>query len=119
MATLMASVVPLLSTAGVSGTRYVGNQTQIFEHWTGTGWQRVRGPRSTDGSNVEGIECPTPRACWVIEDVGGDFGWGYITEWSNGRWLTPANPGSVFEILSMSCPSTAGCVMVGNDHGFN
>jgi hypothetical protein len=110
---------PTVSDCWVIGSRIVGGPSEILEHWSGRKWQVVQGPPSVDGSSALDIDCPTSQSCWAIESVGGDFGYSYLVQWTKGRWFTPTSQDLYYQALSMSCPSTNGCMVVGNNHGDN
>jgi hypothetical protein len=106
---------------GLSPYRNGGYRVSVAMGWDGTRWaaQAVPNPAHNAGTELSGVSCPSPAACFAVGDYYSTLGnRGYVTlaeRWNGTRWaLLPApSPGAADFLTGVSCTTAAACMAVG------
>jgi len=104
------------------GSYSSGDRTKnLAEHWNGTRWSLLPIPDPAgDGDFLSGLSCPGNTSCTAVgggETASGGGSTRPLAEhWNGHTWSiqpTPAGPGALSSLDSVSCVSEAFCVAVG------
>jgi hypothetical protein len=96
----------------VSGTKD-GGQTQVFDHWDGSGWTRTTAPESGPGGDFTTIAAVGPKDVWASGGCCGRTPFTY--HWNGVSWTKIALPeGNTLKVLtSLSATPTGTAWLLG------
>lgn len=93
-----------------------GREFAFAQSWNGTRWTSMPAatPGSTTGSELDGIDCPTPKFCVAVGFLGNQSA-PLAETWNGKAWQVTKTPISsrVAALDSVTCTSAKSCIAVG------
>ena len=94
----------------------------LLEHWNGSDWRMVKGPRSLSASELSAVTCVSESQCWAVGQRQQVVPYRptsqmVIARWNGHVWAKTKTPTLQSSVLhSVACTETANCWAVGS-HG--
>ena len=81
----------------------------LQEHWDGSAFTIVPGPSNAPFSELSGVACGSPTACFAVGDSA------FVQLWNGAKWsLAPfGSPTSQSQLNQVACTSATNCFAVG------
>ena len=95
----------------VSGDFTEESPGPLEEHWNGTGWTVVAGPKNSPIDQLGGVSCPSSTTCFAVGDST------LVQRWNGTTWsIAPlSSKTSQSELTHVSCATATSCFAVGSN----
>jgi hypothetical protein len=104
------SAVGIQGAVETSGDIIDISDAPLQEHWDGSAWTVLPGPSGAPFSELSGVACGSPTACFAVGDSA------FVQLWNGTKWsLAPfGSPTSQSQLNQVACTSTTSCFAVGS-----